>query len=181
MDTKEFGSFIAQQRKEIGMTQKELAEKLMVTDKAISRWENGHGYPDIETLEALSDSLHISLLELMHSEKNKTDTVSVEDASRTISDTIKMNIGSRRKERIFTMVFLICSLVIILILSLFKRTNIIAVITSAVGLLYLFGAVMMFVDYKRFRSFKFIFYAMMMIIIVAAILFLLMAVSINIH
>lgn len=50
MNAIEFGQFIAQQRKAIGLTQKELAERLLVTDKAVSRWENGHGYPDIETL-----------------------------------------------------------------------------------------------------------------------------------
>ena len=47
MNTQQFGKFIAEQRKAKGYTQKELAEKLGVTDKAISRWENGHGYPDI--------------------------------------------------------------------------------------------------------------------------------------
>lgn len=51
------------------MTQVELAEKIHVTDKAISRWERGLGFPDIQTLEPLAQVLGISVLELMRSEK----------------------------------------------------------------------------------------------------------------
>lgn len=46
MDANATGRFIAELRKQKGYTQKELAEKLMVTDKAISRWETGKGLPD---------------------------------------------------------------------------------------------------------------------------------------
>ena len=55
------------------MTQAELAEKIHVTDKAISRWERGLGFPDIQTLEPLAQVLGISVLELMRSEKKETD------------------------------------------------------------------------------------------------------------
>ena len=58
-------------RKEKKMTQAELAEKIHVTDKAISRWERGLGFPDIQTLEPLAQVLGISVLELMRSEKKK--------------------------------------------------------------------------------------------------------------
>ena len=179
MDTKEFGSFIAKQRKAVGLTQKELAEKLMVTDKAISRWENGHGYPDIETLEELSSALDVSLLELMHSKKNETDSVTVEEASKTISDTIKMNLGDRRRERKMTILFLTVSLLVILFLSIFRGAGKILIITVAVGLAYLIGALLMLFDFKRFRSLRFLVYAILMLIIVAAVLFLLLAVNIK--
>lgn len=45
-----FGESLVEFRKAKGMTQKDLAEKLNVSDKAISRWETGKNYPDIETL-----------------------------------------------------------------------------------------------------------------------------------
>ena len=71
MEAKKFGQFIAGIRKEKKMTQAELAEKIHVTDKAISRWERGLGFPDIQTLEPLAQVLGISVLELMRSEKKK--------------------------------------------------------------------------------------------------------------
>ena len=46
----DFGKMIVRLRKEKGMTQKQLAEMLNVSDKAVSRWENGKNYPDIETM-----------------------------------------------------------------------------------------------------------------------------------
>lgn len=54
----------------MGMTQAELAEKINVTDKAVSRWERGLGFPDINTLEPLADALGIEVVELMRSEIN---------------------------------------------------------------------------------------------------------------
>lgn len=47
METKKLGMFIAKRRTELGMTQAQLAERLHVTNKAISKWENGRGLPDI--------------------------------------------------------------------------------------------------------------------------------------
>lgn len=53
------------------MTQAELAEKIHVTDKAVSRWERGLGFPDIQTIEPLAQALGISVLELMRSERQE--------------------------------------------------------------------------------------------------------------
>ena len=51
MDNIRFGSFVAQLRKERGLTQKELAQRLHVTDKAVSKWETGRGFPDLKLLD----------------------------------------------------------------------------------------------------------------------------------
>lgn len=53
------------------MTQAELAEQINVTDKAVSRWERGLGFPDISTIEPLAKALDLSVLELMRSQKDE--------------------------------------------------------------------------------------------------------------
>ena len=57
---KTFGAYILQRRRELGMTQKELAEKLYVTESAVSKWERGLSYPDITILQNLCVILHTS-------------------------------------------------------------------------------------------------------------------------
>ena len=69
MNTKKIGAFIAMNRKKKGYTQEQLAEKLGVTNKTISRWENGHYMPDLSLLEPLSKELDITLNELLAGEE----------------------------------------------------------------------------------------------------------------
>ena len=69
MDAKKLGQFIAEIRKEKEMTQSELASKLHVTDKAVSKWERGLGLPDINSIEPLANALGISVAEVMQAER----------------------------------------------------------------------------------------------------------------
>ena len=69
LDKEQFGKFLANLRKEKGFTQKELAEKLFVSDKTISKWECGNGMPDIAVLVPLSELLNISVTELLSCRK----------------------------------------------------------------------------------------------------------------
>ena len=71
MDLNKISNFIKAKRKELGITQDELAEKLFVTEKAISRWETGRGTPDISLLLPLSKELNIDVSELLNGEENK--------------------------------------------------------------------------------------------------------------
>lgn len=73
MNQFEIGKFIAQMRKEKGMTQEELAEIMGVTDKSVSRWENGKTLPDISLLVELSEVLNISLGELLKGKRLNRD------------------------------------------------------------------------------------------------------------
>lgn len=62
---KSFGSFLCQRRKELGLTQKELAQRLFVTDSAVSKWERGLAYPDITLLQSICQVLECSEKELL--------------------------------------------------------------------------------------------------------------------
>lgn len=90
MDATRFGLFVAEMRKEKHMTQAELAAKIKVTDKAVSRWERGLGFPDINLLEPLAEALGVSILELMKSEKVVETNIQCNDADMIIADAIKV-------------------------------------------------------------------------------------------
>lgn len=83
MSPKETGVFIAALRKEIGITQQELAQKLQVTAKAVSRWETGKGYPDITILPEISNVFNVSVNEILNGKRCKKDET-VEICEETI-------------------------------------------------------------------------------------------------
>ena len=69
MDLKKNGRFLSEIRKEQGLTQKQLAEQIGVSDKTISKWECGHGFPDVSMMMPLCQTLHISINELVSGER----------------------------------------------------------------------------------------------------------------
>lgn len=73
MDNEKFGKFIAKLRKEKNMTQKDMADKFNLTDKAISKRERGLSFPDISMLKPLAEFFDISVLELLNGEKSETE------------------------------------------------------------------------------------------------------------
>ncbi len=81
LDKAAFGAFLAQQRKLKGFTQKELAEQLFVSDKAVSKWERGLSMPDIALLIPLAQLLDVSVVELLEGKRLESgvmDAVQVE-------------------------------------------------------------------------------------------------------
>ena len=78
MELNKISNFIKLKRKELGITQDELAEKLFVTEKAISRWETGRGTPDISLLLPLSKEINIDVSELLNGEENKKSKNEIE-------------------------------------------------------------------------------------------------------
>ncbi len=75
MNSDKVGKLICEERKKRNLTQKQLADLLNVTDKAVSRWETGKGYPDIEILVKLSDAFDISVNELLNGERIEKENI----------------------------------------------------------------------------------------------------------
>lgn len=68
MNQEKTGAFIAKRRKELNLTQKEMADKLGITDRAVSKWENGRCMPDLSLLQPLSRILKVSVNDLLSGE-----------------------------------------------------------------------------------------------------------------
>lgn len=105
MDAKITGCFIAQLRKELGLTQKELAEKLEVTDKAISRWETGKGLPDTSLLKPLAEIFGVSVGELL-SGKRMDDSQIRSQADHIILESLSYEERQEKWKGILRYVFL---------------------------------------------------------------------------
>lgn len=90
---KNIGETIAYLRKEKGMTQSELAEKMNVTDKAVSKWERNLSCPDINTISKLANILDISVEELLKTKKNNLKTTKVKSLSNLIFKVVALAMG----------------------------------------------------------------------------------------
>lgn len=85
MDNITTGSFIKQLRKEKDMTQKQLADLLHITDRAVSKWERGVCAPDISLLEPLAEILEVSIVELIQGERAEAPQEAEASAKEIIS------------------------------------------------------------------------------------------------
>jgi len=87
INRQQFGAFVAQLRREKGLTQKELAEKLFISDKAISKWETGVSIPDVSLLIPLSEILEVTVTELLQcrriAEQSTMEPEQVEELVKT--------------------------------------------------------------------------------------------------
>lgn len=118
MDNKKFGQFILQLRKEKGWTQLELDEKLNITDKAVSKWERGVGFPDIKMIEPLAEIFNVSVLEIMRSEKVSEQSIPTENASEAINNVIDVVSFQRKIERRNILITIITFSAIVMLLFL---------------------------------------------------------------
>ena len=113
MDQEKIGKFILELRKDKKMTQQELADKFGVTDRAISKWENGRGMPDISLMKPLCEILDITLNELISGEK-----IDKKEYQKKSDENIFKTIKYTNKKTNFFKKFLICLISVFLILIL---------------------------------------------------------------
>lgn len=100
MDVTKTGNLIKELRIEKGLTQKELAVKLNVSTAAVSKWENGKGFPDISILEPLSSELGISITELVNGKKTEENKES-DSIAKDIIEISKKEMKFEKARQIF--------------------------------------------------------------------------------
>lgn len=138
MDYKKIGEFIAMQRKEKKITQAKLAEKLYVSEKTISKWENGKGLPDANSLKGLSGIFNVSINELLNGERI-TDQDYISKAEEKLYELECAKVQADK--HLLTMEIVIGLLSVIVLLSfnffaaLFDMANWIRVVIAVAGFL----------------------------------------------
>ncbi len=100
MDTGKIGKFLSQLRRERNLTQEQLGDKLGVTNKTVSRWENGNYLPPVEMLQALSVFYGVSINEILSGER-LSDTQYREKAEENIKTTLSASAFTLRERMAF--------------------------------------------------------------------------------
>ena len=114
IDKERFGAFLARLRREKGLTQRELADRLYVSDKAVSKWERGLSLPDVSLLIPLADCLGVSVTELLRGERTAREQLPVEEVEALVSASLHLggeeqkNNGRRRRR--WQRAFVLCAL-----------------------------------------------------------------------
>ena len=142
MNQEKTGKFIANLRKEKNMTQQELAEKINVTDRAISHWENGRRLPDISLLKELGDVFNVTIDEIINGER-----ITEKDQKKLLNDSMIEIYTSRKKIenlQILTELLICAGIVITITLtSLISKTLNEKIITICIGsFVWTFGIIL---------------------------------------
>lgn len=98
MDQEKTGALIAAERKRLGLTQRELAQKLQISDRTVSKWERGAGFPDVSLLQPLGEALELTPLDLLRGER--AAQISPEEAVRETLSTVETCRRARQRDRV---------------------------------------------------------------------------------
>lgn len=115
MDPKVLGEKISALRKEQGMTQKQLAERIHVTDGAVSKWERGLNYPDLSIMESLAEALDTNMWSLLDLED--ADRIQIAETLSDISVDEKNHLIRELRQRCILNIVIGCMLYVSLFLA----------------------------------------------------------------
>ena len=101
------GKFISQKRKQKNLTQEQLAEKLGVSNKTVSKWETGKCMPDYSVVKALCDELEITVAELMDGEKSEEKSVRTYDEEQIMDLLKKTQNLEKQKELLYGILLIV--------------------------------------------------------------------------
>ena len=123
MDQNNIGKFISVKRREKNLTQEQLAEKLGVSNKTISKWENGKCMPDYSVIELLCQELNISLAELLDGEEKEQNSIRVYDEEQVKSLLCKMQNMEKYYKYSLGVIMVVIGFMSVILSSLFGGTN----------------------------------------------------------
>ncbi len=119
MDSKKIGAFISERRKELSLTQLELAKRLNITDRAISKWENGRGMPDISLIKPLCDELQITVNDMLSGEKLQENEIKAKCEENIINTLDYSKKKQKRFVKIIVSIIILIVLPVIILFSMF--------------------------------------------------------------
>lgn len=119
MNQEKIGNFIKELRNERKMTQQELALKLGVSDKAISKWENGRCLMDISLLKPICEIFEVSIIELLNGERISNDNLYVK-SNEVMESTLIQNEEEIKKSKA-KIIIKMCLVFILIILCIYFR------------------------------------------------------------
>ena len=123
MDNQTIGNFIKELRKDKNLTQKDLADKLNITDRAVSKWERGLSCPDISLLDDLSKILEVSVIEILKGRKlNKDELINNKELVETMTFTSNNLKNKAKKMTDLISLFIILFISILLLFNNIKGT-----------------------------------------------------------
>ena len=101
------GKFIAQKRKEKNLTQENLAERIGVSNKSISKWERGKCMPDYSIVESLCKELGITISELLDGEENENNSLPTYDDQQTLEMLARIQHLERQKQTFIGVILIV--------------------------------------------------------------------------
>ena len=124
MDLIRIGKYIAGKRKKLGMTQRQLAEKLGMSDKSVSKWERGSNMPDISLLVELSEFYQVSISEIIDGErKSEKMNQDVKDTAVKMAEYSKNELSTQKKKTTSALCMIFGAFIIISALAIFPNES----------------------------------------------------------
>ena len=153
MNQEKFARFITQRRKQLNLTQKDIAEKLHVSISAVSKYERGLSYPDITLLEPLSQILEVTIVDLFKGEISRNDLSSLEASDLFLELISKQRLKEyRRKILLSDILYIILlfitavTIILLFINGIIPLSKLFEVITAAA---LIFLGILMFKNYRH--------------------------------
>ena len=143
MDQVKIGRFISQMRKEKGLTQKQLGEELLISDKTVSKWETGKGMPEVSLMLPLCEKLGINVNELLTGERIPDEDYK-KKAEENIMDIMREKEESIRKiiiSAISAAIAVLASVTIILVAGTLKMETWQRILLIAIAVIVMAGGI----------------------------------------